>query len=90
MFSLEFSKRAQRQLSKMNPQVRKIVLLWLKKNVHGCDDPRARGKALQGAYSGLWRYRVGDYRVICEIRDGDLVVLALSLGHRRDMYKKSC
>ncbi len=89
MFKLEFSKRAQRQLAKMNPQVRKIVLLWLRKNVHGCDDPRAHGKALQGAYSGLWRYRVGDYRVICEIRDGDLVVLALSLGHRRDVYKKS-
>ncbi len=89
MFKLEFSKRAQRQLAKMNPQVRKIVLLWLRKNVHGCDDPRVHGKALQGAYSGLWRYRVGDYRVICEIRDGDLVVLALSLGHRRDVYKKS-
>ncbi len=89
MFRLGFSKRAQRRLSKMNPQVRKVVLLWLKKNVHGCDDPHARGKALQGAYSELWRYRVGDHRVICEIRDDDLVVLALSLGHRRDVCKKS-
>ncbi len=86
MYKLEFSKRAERQLSKMNPQVRRIVLLWLKKNVNDCKDPRAFGKALKGNMKGMWRYRVGDYRVICEIKDEELVVLALSLGHRKEVY----
>ena len=88
MFKLDFSKRAERQLSKMNPQVRKIILLWLKKNVNNCKNPRAHGKALKGDKAGLWRYRIGDYRVICEIKDSELVVLALSLGHRREVYER--
>jgi mRNA interferase RelE/StbE len=50
-------------------------------------DPRATGKALQGGLKGLWRYRVGDYRLICQIKDGEIIILVLDIGHRKDIYK---
>lgn len=88
MWRLVFSKRAEKQLSKMDVGVRRIIIAWLLKNVDGCDDPRANGKGLAGNLSGAWRYRVGDYRVLCDIRDDELVVLALEIGHRREVYKQ--
>lgn len=88
MWQLVFSKKADRQLSKMDPGVRRIIVAWLLKNVDGCEDPRAHGKGLTADRSGEWRYRVGDYRILCEIRDEELVVLALEVGHRRSVYKR--
>lgn len=72
----------------MDPGVRRIIVAWLLKNVDGCEDPRAHGKGLTANRSGEWRYRVGDYRILCEIRDEELVVLALEVGHRRSVYKR--
>ncbi len=89
MWRLVFSKRAEKQLSKMDAGMRRIIVAWLLKNVDGCDDPRAHGKGLTGNLSGAWRYRIGDYRVLCDIRDDELVVLALEIGHRREMYKQN-
>lgn len=86
MWHLEFSKRADKQLSKMDPGVRRVIIAWLLKNVDGCIDPRAHGKGLSANRSGKWRYRVGDYRILCEIRDDELIVLAIEIGHRRDIY----
>ncbi len=86
MWRLEFSKRADKQLSKMDPGVRRVIVAWLLKNIDGCTDPRAHGKSLTANRSGKWRYRVGNYRVLCEIRDKELVVLAIEIGHRRDIY----
>ncbi len=88
MWTLVFSKKADKQLSKMNPDVRRIIISWLLKNIDGCDDPRVHGKGLTSNRSGEWRYRIGDYRVLCEIRENELVVLALSVGHRSSVYKK--
>lgn len=88
MWELRFSKRADKQLSKMDPGVRRVVLAWLLKNVDGCANPRVHGKSLTAGESGKWRYRVGDYRILCEIHDDELVVLALEVGHRRDIYKR--
>ncbi|MFZ2171506.1 MAG: type II toxin-antitoxin system RelE/ParE family toxin [Methylococcaceae bacterium] len=52
------------------------------------DNPRSHGKALQGKkYAGLWRYRIGDYRLICQIKDNELIILLLEIGHRKDVYK---
>lgn len=87
MWSLKFSKRADKQLSKMDAGVRRIIVAWLLKHIDGCEDPRAFGKGLTANRSGEWRYRIGDYRVLCEIRDDDLIVLAIEIGHRRDIYK---
>ena len=88
MWRLVFSKRAEKQLSKMDAGMRRIIVAWLLKNVDGCDDPRAHGKGLTGNLSGAWRYRIGDYRVLCDIRNDELVVLALEIGHRREVYKQ--
>ena len=87
MWRLEFSKKADKQLSKMDPGVRRVVVAWLLKNIDGCEDPRVHGKGLTANRSGKWRYRVGDYRILCEIRDSELVVLAIEIGHRRDIYE---
>ncbi|WP_019868307.1 type II toxin-antitoxin system RelE family toxin [Methylovulum miyakonense] len=50
-------------------------------------NPRACGKALQGQLAGYWRYRVGDYRIICQIKDGELLILAIEIGHRKGIYR---
>ena len=83
---LMLSKRAKKQLEKIDRPQRVIIERWLKKNIDGCKDPRAHGKGLTGDRSGQWRYRIGDYRVICAIMDDRLVVLALEIGHRREIY----
>lgn len=88
MWRLVFSKRAEKQISKMDAETRRIIVAWLLKNVDGCDDPRAHGKGLTVNLSSAWRYRIGDYRVLCDIRDDELVVLALEIGHRREVYKQ--
>lgn len=82
------SKRAKKQLAKLDPNQRAIILLWLKKNVDGCANPRQSGKPLADEFAGQWRYRVGDYRIICEIRDDELVVLALNIIHRSRAYRR--
>ncbi len=50
-------------------------------------NPRSSGKALHGEFKGLWRYRIGNYRVICQIKDKELIILAVDLAHRKDIYK---
>ena len=62
------------------------ILDWLDDRIEGCKNPRHFGEALKGGRAGLWRYRVGDYRIICHIRAEVLFVLALAVGHRRDIY----
>ncbi|MEC4293844.1 type II toxin-antitoxin system RelE family toxin [Adlercreutzia shanghongiae] len=87
MWRLLFSKKADKQLSKLDPGVRRVLLSWLLKHLDGCEGPRALGKGLSGDKAGIWRYRVGDYRILCDIKDDELVVLALEIGHRRDVYR---
>jgi len=55
--------------------------------VQALDDLRSRGHALTGELSGLWRYRVGDWRIICKIKDTELIILVVDLGHRRSIYR---
>lgn len=88
MWRLVFSQRADKQLSKLDPGVRRIILRWLLKNIDGCSDPHVYGKCLTANKSGKWRYRIGDYRVLCEIQDEELVILAIEIGHRREIYRK--
>lgn len=86
MWRLLYSVRADRQLAKLDPGVSRVIVAWLNKHIDGCEDPRATGKGLTAGLSGKWRYRIGDYRILCEIQDTDLVVLAIEVGHRRDIY----
>ena len=85
-YKLIFSKRAQKQLYKLDRDTFNIITNWLNKNINGCEDPRAKGKALTANRSGEWRYRIGDYRVIAEIHDKEVVILVVDAGHRSKIY----
>jgi len=87
-WNLEFSKKAVKQLEKLDKSASKIIVSWLMKNIDGCDNPRKFGKPLSGELSNQWRYTIGDYRVLCQIQDNILIVLALSVGHRKSIYRK--
>lgn len=82
------SEKAEKTLAGLDNSVRLMVVKWLKKHLEGCDNPRATGKALVDNLSGYWRYRVGDYRIIAEIRDTELIVLIIDFGHRSVVYSK--
>ena len=85
-WQVRYSERALKQLSKLDKHVAALIVGWMEKNIDGCADPRAHGKGLTANLSGKWRYRVGDYRVLCDIQDGQLVVLALEVQHRSSVY----
>ncbi|MBN1523860.1 MAG: type II toxin-antitoxin system RelE/ParE family toxin [Spirochaetales bacterium] len=85
---MEFSATAIKQLKKIDKKQQKEILDYLDFDVSPLIDPRSRGKALSGDLKNLWRYRVGDYRVICQILDADLIVFAIAIGHRKNIYKK--
>ena len=83
---IEFEKGARDTLERLDKPVRLQIEKYLDKLLT-LDDPRARGKGLTGSRAGQWRYRAGDYRIICEIHDDVLIVLVLSIGHRSKVYK---
>ena len=84
--TIEYTTSALRQLKKIDREISRRITRHMDDRVAVLDDPRKIGKALAGPFKGLWRYRVGDYRVICEIQDRRVVVLVLSLGHRSAIY----
>ena len=85
-YILEYTKEALKDLKKLDNSVARVIFAWLKKNIDGCADPRAHGKGLTANRSGQWRYRVGNYRVICKIEDAKVIVLVLTIGHRSTVY----
>ena len=87
-WTVEIADFAERQLRKLDRPVRDRMLDYLHDRIEGCKNPRHFGEPLKGGKAGLWRYRVGDYRIICELRDDVLVVLALAVGHRREVYRR--
>lgn len=86
MYRVNLTETAKKQLSKLDKYTQRLITSWLKKNIDGCEDPRIHGKPLVANLKGKWRYRIGDYRVICEIQDNKLIVLAISIGHRKEIY----
>ena len=86
-YNLLYSKQAIKDLKKLDPYTKKLIKAWIEKNLLNCTDPRAHGKALTANRTGQWRYRIGDYRLICHIDDDKLIILALNVGHRRIIYK---
>jgi len=87
-WSVEFHPDAARELAKLDPQNERRILKFLHERVARLDDPRSSGKALRGAeLREFWRYRVGDYRLICEFINNKLVVLVLRVGHRKNIYR---
>lgn len=85
---IEFASAAERELAGLDRQVAKRILAFLEGRVAKSDDPRRLGAALRGrALGGFWKYRVGDYRIIASLDDGVMLILVLSVGHRREVYR---
>ena len=87
-YSLELSERFKKEFKKLDTYTQKILRGWIEKHLNNTADPRAFGKGLTVNRNGHWRYRIGDYRLICMIDDNKLIILALTVGHRRDIYKR--
>jgi mRNA interferase RelE/StbE len=87
-WSIEFDPDARRELEKLDKSVSDRILKFLGERVAALDDPRAIGERLHGPLRQYWKYRVGDYRVICSIKDDRLVVIVVRIGHRREIYKR--
>lgn len=83
---IEIDRDVQRSMRKLDKQIAKRITAKLRE-VSQLEDPRSTGKALVGNMAGLWRYRVGDYRIICDIEDEVLVVLVVDVAHRREVYR---
>lgn len=79
------AKKQLAKLAKKNPQQAQRIVDYLM-FLQTLENPRDRGKGLVGDLSGMWRYRVGDYRIICHIDNGELLITALEIGHRREVY----
>ena len=84
---IEITRTATKQITKLDHKAQKSILDFLRERLALADNPRQWGRALQGEKRGLWRYRVGDYRLICDIQDEKITILVLELGHRKDVYR---
>jgi mRNA interferase RelE/StbE len=86
-WTIDYVASVRKSLEKIDAVGRRRIRAYLEKRVATLDDPRQIGKPLTGDLGGLWRYRVGDYRIICELRDAQLVVLVVTVDHRKDVYR---
>lgn len=86
-YSVEISPKARKKMDKLDVPVRKRVEAWIDKNLEGCENPRAKGKPLEGEFEGQWRYRVGDYRLVAKIQDDKIIILIINVDKRNDIYK---
>lgn len=86
-YNVELSERFKKEFRKLDKYTQKIIRSWINKNLVECQNPRQYGKGLTANRKGQWRYRIGDYRLICEIEDENMIILALTIGHRRSIYK---
>ena len=85
-YTVCYTDDAIKQLKKMDRFTRTMILNWICKHLEDTEDPFASGKALSGSKAGLWRYRIGDYRIISQIDRGKLVILLIEIGHRSIVY----
>lgn len=86
-WAIEYTETARKQLHKLDRSVARRIVEFLDQRVAVKEDPRELGKPLSGPLGKLWRYRVGDYRIVCEIRDDVVAVLVVRIGHRREIYR---
>jgi len=88
MWKIEFDPAAEKELAKLDPQNAKRILKFLHERVAPLNNPRQIGEALKGSKLGeFWKYRVGDYRIISHIEDGELLILVIKIGNRREVYR---
>ena len=86
MYKVVFDRRIEKDLKKLDKQTKRTLYNWIDKNLNGCINPRVKGKALLYDKKGFWRYHIGDYRLLTEIEDDKLVIVAVYYKHRREIY----
>ncbi len=86
-WTIEYTRTAETQLRKLDRQIARRILDYLDDKIAPLENPRSRGKVLVGPRGELWRYRIGDYRVICQIQDNVMRILVVEAGHRKQIYK---
>jgi mRNA interferase RelE/StbE len=86
-WTIEYDPRVERDFRRLDRAVQKEILDYMDARIAPAEDPSAFGKPLRNSLKGLWRYRIQDYRVICEIQEGRLVVLVVAVGHRSKIYE---
>ncbi|WP_130472847.1 type II toxin-antitoxin system RelE family toxin [Candidatus Magnetaquicoccus inordinatus] len=84
---VEIRETAERQIVRLGSVDKMRIMRFLRERIHGTDDPRSLGHSLKGELAGLWRYRVGDCRILCHLRDEVVTVVVLEIGHRREVYR---
>jgi mRNA interferase RelE/StbE len=88
-WTINYTESAEKQLRKMDRQIARRILAFIDERIAVLDDPRSTGKALIGAtFGSYWRYRVGDYRIICDIQDNKLCILVVEIGNRKEVYQE--
>lgn len=87
MYKIEYTKSVIKKIQKLDKPTREQIYYWIDKNLVNVENPRLYGKSLTGNLKGLWRYRIGDYRLICEIEDEKLIIIAVDIGHRKEIYR---
>ena len=85
-YQVETTARFDKEFKKLDRYTQRMIKGWIDKNLIETENPRQHGKGLTADRSGQWRYRIGDYRLICHIDDNRLIILALTVGHRREIY----
>lgn len=85
-YKVVFTDKAMKELKKLDKYTASLIIGWIEKNLDGCTNPRQHGRCLTANKSGKWRYRIGNYRLISEIKDEIITILILNIGHRRDIY----
>jgi mRNA interferase RelE/StbE len=85
-WKIKFTETSQKQLRKLDKQVTIRILNWLEERIANSNNPRLWGKALTSNEAGKWRYRVGDYRIVCEIIDNELIVKVVKVANRQSVY----
>lgn len=86
-WTINVSEGAAKQFKKLDKQITKRITDYLANKISNSINPRQHGKALSHDKIGLWRYRVGDYRIICKIEDESVTILILEVGHRKNIYE---
>ena len=88
-YSVETTSRFDKEFKKLDRYTQRMIKAWIEKKLEGCTNPRQYGKGLTANRNGQWRYRIGEYRLICQMEDDRLIILALNIGHRREVYGKN-
>ena len=86
LYEVKYTSKALKNLKKMDRSISGMIVAWIRKNLEMCEDPRAKGERLSANHSGKWKYRIGEYRILAQIQDEQLIILVIEVGHRKEIY----